>query len=377
MTQIKVLVVDDSVVFRKGISEALAGDSDIVVQGIAANGRIALNKMALNLPDVVVLDVEMPELDGLATLTEIRRQWPQLPVIMCSALTKEGAQATIDALERGAADFVTKPVSNSVAESITHFRDELVPRIKSHCRKLIGVSSTARPALNSTLTPPASPRITLGSGGYPILPGGDGRIDLVVIGVSTGGPNALAEIIPRLPGDLPVPVLIVQHMPPMFTKMLAERLATKAAVTVQEASSGAVAEAGQVWLAPGGYHLVVSRSNGSFRLGVNQDPPENSCRPAADVLFRSAATTVGGHLLAVVLTGMGEDGCRGCQTIRGLGGQVIVQDKGTSVVWGMPGRVAGAGLAEKQLPLGDIAAEIVARVRHFRPAWAGCVRQPC
>lgn len=375
MTQIKVLVVDDAVVFRKGISDALAGDPDIAVQGTAANGRIALSKMALNLPDVVVLDVEMPELDGLATLSEIRRQWPKLPVIMCSALTKEGAQATIDALERGADDFVTKPVSNSVAESIAHFRNELIPRIKSHCRKLIGVSSTARPAL-STQTPTASPRISLGSGGYPILPGGDGRVDLVVIGVSTGGPNALAEIIPRLPGDLPVPVLIVQHMPPMFTKMLAERLAAKAAVAVQEASAGAVAEPGQVWLAPGGYHLVVSKPNGTFRLGLNQDAPENSCRPAVDVLFRSAATAVGGHLLAVVLTGMGEDGCRGCQSIRGLGGQVIVQDKATSVVWGMPGRVAGAGLAEKQLPLGDIAGEIVARVRHFRPAWAGTLRQP-
>lgn len=379
---VKVLVVDDAVVFRKGISDALSGDPDVQVVGTASNGRLALQKMALSLPDLVVLDVEMPEMDGLATVSEIRKQWPRLPVIMCSAHTTEGARVTLDALERGANDFVTKPVSSSVQESLAHFRHELMPRIKSSCRHLLGHGdSGARPAVVAPLTQTFKTTATpTTKASYPTpLPvvrhTGDHRIDLVVIGVSTGGPNALADVIPMLPGDLPVPILIVQHMPAMFTKLLAERLGTKAALKVEEASAGITAHAGQVWIAPGGHHLTVSRVGAEFHLALNDDPPENSCRPAADVLFRSAARVCGNSTLAVVLTGMGEDGLIGCRLINQAGGQVIVQDKDTSVVWGMPGSVAKAGLAEKQLPLKDVAGEIVNRLRIGRPAYHGVTRK--
>lgn len=376
MSQIKVMVVDDAVVFRKGITDALASDPEIQVIGTASNGKLALQKMALNLPDLVVLDVEMPEMDGLATVAEIRKLWPRLPVIMCSAHTTEGARVTLQALERGANDFVTKPVSSSVADSLAHFRHELVPRIKGNCRHLLGSGdSRVRQAITaSTPKPPPPPTPTA----PPPRPAGHragGQIDLVVIGVSTGGPNALADCIPMLPGDLPVPVLIVQHMPAMFTKLLAERLASKSALKIEEASAGVIAKPGQVWIAPGGHHLTVARVNGEFRLALNDDPPENSCRPAADVLFRSACNTCGSNTLAVVLTGMGEDGLIGCKLIHQAGGQVIVQDKESSVVWGMPGQVAKAGLAEKQLPLRDIAGEIITRLKAGRPNYHGMPRK--
>lgn len=370
---VRVLVVDDAVVFRKGITDALSGDPEIQVIGTASNGKLALQKMALNLPDLVVLDVEMPEMDGLATVAEIRKLWPRLPVIMCSAHTTEGARVTLQALERGANDFVTKPVTSSMAESLAHFRHELIPRIKGNCRHLLGnPESGVRPAVvlpsSAKITPaPAKPAVA--------RPLGDHRIDLVVIGVSTGGPNALAEVIPLLPGDLPVPVLIVQHMPAMFTKLLAERLGSKAALKVEEATAGATAQAGQVWIAPGGHHLTVTRVGSEFRLALNDEPPENSCRPAADVLFRSASLACGSTTLAVVLTGMGEDGLIGCRLIHQAGGQVIVQDKDTSVVWGMPGAVAKAGLADKQIAIKDVANEIVTRLKVGRPTYHGVPRK--
>ena len=371
---VRVLVVDDAVVFRKGISDALSSDPEIQVIGTASNGKLALQKMALNLPDLVVLDVEMPEMDGLATVAEIRKLWPLLPVIMCSAHTTDGARVTIQALEGGANDFVTKPVTSSVAESLAHFRHELIPRIKGNCRHLLGnPDSGARPAaiiptaIAPALQQPFMPAFT--------RPVSDHRIDLIVIGVSTGGPNALAEVIPGLPGDLPVPVLIVQHMPAMFTKMLAERLGNSSAVKVDEAIAGTICKPGHVWIAPGGFHLTVSKAGAEYHLDLNQNPPENSCRPAVDVLFRSAATVNGPNTLAVVLTGMGEDGLIGCRLIHQAGGQVIVQDKATSVVWGMPGAVAKANLADRQLSLKEIAGEIVNRVLVGRPTYHGVSRK--
>ncbi len=371
---VRVLVVDDAVVFRKGISDALAGDPEIVVIGTAANGKIALQKMALHLPDLVVLDVEMPEMDGLATIREIRKLWPRLPVIMCSAHTTDGARVTLHALELGANDFVTKPVSSSMAESLAHFRHQLLPRIKGSCRHLLANPDSGLRAgvvTTSTVRAPPAPMKPLAT-----RPAGDHRIDLVVIGVSTGGPNALAEVIPMLPGDLPVPVLIVQHMPAMFTKLLAERLGSKSALKVEEAVGGVACRPGQVWIAPGGQHLTVSRVGSEFQLALNQEPPENSCRPAADVLFRSAATACGGATLAVVLTGMGEDGLIGCRLIHQSGGQVVVQDKDSSVVWGMPGAVAKAGLADKQMAIHDVAGEILSRLRFGRPLYHGIPRKP-
>ncbi len=376
---VRVLVVDDAVVFRKGISDALSGDPEIQVIGTASNGKLALQKMALNLPDLVVLDVEMPELDGIATVTEIRKLWPRLPVIMCSAHTTDGARVTLQALERGANDFVTKPVTSSVAESLAHFRHELIPRIKGNCRHLLGhADSGVRPAVvipainqagHIAAIAPAPPKPALAR------PLSDHRIDLIVIGVSTGGPNALAEVIPGLPSDLPVPVLIVQHMPAMFTKMLAERLGNSSAVKVDEAVAGTICKPGQAWIAPGGFHMTVNKVGAEYHLDLNQHPPENSCRPAADVLFRSVASVNGANTLAVVLTGMGEDGLIGCRLIHQAGGQVIVQDKATSVVWGMPGAVAKANLADRQLPLKEVASEIVTRLKVGRPTYHGVAKK--
>lgn len=193
-----------------------------------------------------------------------------------------------------------------------------------------------------------------------------GRVDVVAIGGSIGGPDALAVVLPELPADLPVPIVIVQHMPPMFTKLLAERLASKCQIRVDEAVPGAVLEPGHAWIAPGGFHMIVSRNGKVVRIRTHQEPPENSCRPAVDVLFRSVAEVYGGGALAVVLTGMGQDGLRGCKYMREVGAQILAQDQASSVVWGMPGFVANAGLADKILPLDQIGGEIMRRVKENR-----------
>jgi two-component system chemotaxis response regulator CheB len=352
VSKIRVLVVDDAVVFRRVVTEELSADPALEVVGSAANGRLALTKLPQLSPDLVILDVEMPEMDGLTALREIRKVYPKLPVIMFSALTERGAAATLDALALGATDYFAKPApAGGLDASLQVIRDELIPAIKAICGK-----ATTRVA---PLTAQAAP-----SGGPTAARGGP--VDVVAIGTSTGGPNALAEVFAGLPADLPVPVVIVQHMPPMFTRLLAERLTAQSAVKVAEGRVGEVLRAGQAWIAPGDFHMTVARNGEQVRILLNQDPHENSCRPAADVLFRSVAQAFGPKVLAVVLTGMGQDGLRGCEAIRGAGGQVIVQDEPTSVVWGMPGFVARAGLADRVLPLGLIASDIVRRVRAGR-----------
>lgn len=348
MHKTRVMVVDDSVVIRRVVSEELSTVPGIDVVGTAANGQIALAKMTQLNPDLVILDVEMPVMDGLATLAAIRKNYPRLPVIMFSALTERGASATLDALALGATDYFTKPAgTGSLDESHRVIREELAPAIRELC-------SARQPASH-----PSSPQVVSSpSSGFR-----SSRVDAVVIGVSTGGPNALADVFGALPADLPVPILIVQHMPPMFTRLLAERLTARSKVPVDEATPGAIVRPGRGLIAPGDFHLVVARDGTQIRALLNQDPPESSCRPAADPLFRSAAKVYGAGVLAVVLTGMGQDGLRGCEAVRAAGGQIIVQDEATSVVWGMPGFVAKAGLADKLLPLSLIAKEIVRRVR--------------
>lgn len=348
MAKIRILVVDDAVVFRRAVADELSADPDLEVVGTAANGRIALARVPQVNPDLIVLDLEMPEMDGLATLAELRKTHPRLPVIMFSAFTERGAQATLHALALGATDYFTKPTGEGgLAASSAVIREQLIPEIKALC----AARNAARP-----LPVPASPSVRTPKGGV-------GRIEIVAVGASTGGPNALAEVFGRLPADLPVPVVIVQHMPPMFTRLLAERLSAEHALRFHEATSGATLEPGHAWVAPGDYHMVVTRDGTKARLLLHRDPPENSCRPAADVLLRSVAKVYGSGCLAVILTGMGQDGLRGCEAVREAGGQVVVQDEATSVVWGMPGAVARAGLAERVLPLSMIGDEILRRVR--------------
>jgi len=355
MPKIRVLIVDDSVVIRRLLTDELSKDPDIEVVGTAATGKIALSKVEQTPPDVVTMDIEMPEMDGITALTEIRKTHPKLPIIMFSTLSQRGAKETLEALSRGANDYVTKPANvGSAVLAVPRVREELIPKIKRLARP-----QTASPPSNirsaSGLASPAVPRFL--SARKPF------KVDIVAIGVSTGGPNALAEIIPHIPKDCPVPILIVQHMPPVFTKCLAERLSLKASIPIHEGQPGDVVVPGQAWIAPGGYHMVVQRKGTQVVLTTNQDPPENSCRPAVDVMFRSVAKVYGDAVLAVVLTGMGQDGMRGVEVIREAGGQVIAQDEASSVVWGMPGAVVHAGLAHSILPLSQVSTEIMSKVR--------------
>jgi two-component system chemotaxis response regulator CheB len=363
---IRVLVVDDSVVIRRVVSRVIEEHPDLELAGVAANGAIALQKIEQVHPDVVTLDIEMPDMDGLTALGKIRETNKRLPIIMCSTLTARGATATLDALSKGATDYVTKPSTDGLEATLERLREDLVP-------KLLALGRGRRPSPTAPLLPR---RPAAAGGAAPARPAQPpARVEVVIIGVSTGGPNALAELIPALPADLGVPVLIVQHMPPVFTGILSQRLDAQSALTVREAAGGSNVEPGDVWIAAGDHHMLAVREGLRVKLEVNQGPPENSCRPAADVLFRSAAATWGRGVLAVVLTGMGSDGLRGCEVVQQAGGRIIVQDADTSVVWGMPGYVAQAGLAEAVLPLGDVAGEIVQRVKAGRPL-AGAVRRP-
>lgn len=355
---INVLVVDDAVVVRRMVSDVLDGDPDIHVAGTAANGRIALQKVKQSCPDIVTLDVEMPEMDGLETVRELRKAFPRLPVIMFSTLTTRGAAATLDALAHGASDYVAKPANvGSVSEAQNRIREQLIPKIKTLC---------GRPT--STYMPLPKPQVVLKAhapAAVTLPP------DAVVIGVSTGGPNALAEVIPALPRDLAVPVAIVQHMPPVFTRTLAERLNASSQVTVVEAEHGMVLKPGWVYIAPGGYHMTVQRDGVRVVALLNQQPPENFCRPSVDVLFRSAAAVYGSRLLGVILTGMGKDGLEGTDAIVARDGHVLAQDEASSVVWGMPGFVARAGLADAVLPLGLVAQEVARRCATRAPMTIG------
>jgi len=348
MPPIRILIVDDSSVIRKVLTEGLASDPGLEVVGTAANGQIALSKIPQCNPDLITLDVEMPGMNGLETLTAIRKAYTKLPVIMFSTLTEHGAATTLDALALGATDYVTKPSNTGSLEvTLAQIRTQLIPKVKALCPSAAGTLPKAAPAIFPAAARP----------GHEIA-----CIDVLAIGASTGGPNALAELLPAIPADFPVPVVIAQHMPPLFTRLLAGRLNEKSALTVQEGCAGEVLMPGHAWIAPGDHHMTVERVGTAVRLGLNQGPPENSCRPAVDPLFRSVAKTFGNNVLAVVLTGMGSDGVNGAGHIRERGGQVYVQDEASSVVWGMPGQVAAAGQADRILPLHSLAQEIVRRV---------------
>ena len=349
MRKIRILVVDDSATIRRIVAEAIVASPDLELAGTAANGQLALDRIQDARPDVLTLDVEMPVLDGISTLKELRRRAPRLPVLMLSSHTEKGALATLDALAAGASDFVAKPRAASLDEARAFVDLDVLPRL----RALGGRATEAAPAPFRSAPAPALRR-------------GGARVEAVVVGVSTGGPQALEQVLPRLPRDLPVPVLVVQHMPVMFTELLAKRLATLCAVGVEEASDKAPVRPGTVYIARGGRHLAVEGLDARRTLRLDDGPPENACKPAADVLFRSAAASYGAGVLAVVLTGMGRDGCAGSEAVRSAGGSVVIQDQETSVVWGMPGAVAAAGLAEATLPIGGVAAEIAARVERGR-----------
>ena len=339
---IRVLVVDDSAVVRRLVTTSLSLDPEIEVVGTATNGQEAIGRVDELQPDAVTLDIEMPVLDGLGALAAIRRRHPRLPIIMFSTLTEKGATKTLEALSLGASDFVTKPSNTTnMAESMASVREQLIPKMKA----LIGVRRVAAAA------PPPPVRVAQPAASRP---------EVLLIGCSTGGPDALARVLEDMPATLPVPVLVVQHMPPLFTAMFAERLDRVSPLRVREAEAGDVVTAGEVLVAPGGHHLVLQRSAGTVRAVIDDGEPENFCRPAVDTLFRSAAQVYGGKAVALVLTGMGHDGLAGCRLLAEQGARIVVQDEETSVVWGMPGAVAGAGLAHEVLPLEAIAGKLAA-----------------
>jgi two-component system chemotaxis response regulator CheB len=354
--RIRVLVTDDTAIVRRMITDVLSEFDDIEVVGTAANGELALAAIERLRPDVVTLDVEMPVLDGLATLCRLRAVRKDLPVIMFSSLTEAGASATLDALANGANDYVMKPsATRNRAEALDAVRSSLIPLIR-----LWGRPGARRRA---SVVPPAAPQPAARRPAAPRMAPPDRRPPLaVVIGVSTGGPDALARILPKLPRDLPVPVVVVQHMPSLFTRMLADRLDQQSGVRVVEAEDGMTLEPGTVYLAAGGHHLRLDKRRDSVVCALDDSAPENSCRPSVDVTLRSAAEVWGSRTLVVILTGMGQDGLLGARALKEQGAHVVVQDENTSAVWGMPGAVAKGGFADRVLPLPEIAPAIATSV---------------
>jgi two-component system chemotaxis response regulator CheB len=354
MRKIRVLIVDDSVVIRRLLTDILKDDPEIEVAGTAPNGKIALAKLPQVNPDVVTLDIEMPELDGLQTLPELRKAYPKLPVIMFSTLTERGAKSTFDALALGATDYVAKPANvGNVTAGIEMVKAQLLPKIKALCLQTPPAAACA----------PSLPSRALAS---KIPPRKGSSCEVLLIGSSTGGPQALASVLSLLPANFPVPIAIVQHMPPVFTRHLADRLNQTCALEVSEATPGDELRPGRALIAPGGFHLEFRRAGLAVKALLNEGPPENSCRPAVDVMFRSGAQVYGSGCLALVLTGMGTDGLRGSQEVVAAGGTVLAQDEATSVVWGMPRAVSEAGLASQVWPLPMIATELMRTVASLR-----------
>jgi two-component system chemotaxis response regulator CheB len=365
---LRVLVADDSVVFRRAITDALATLPDVEVVGTAGNGKIALQKVLDLKPDLLTLDMEMPEMDGLAVLDALKQAGSTTSVMVISAITIRGGRLTMQALEKGAFDFLTKPQTKSADESKAAIARELAPRLRAlaHRRQIHNIlrpgslparhptPPVGRPVFaESVHAPKASPNRALLS-----------KPEVVLIGVSTGGPAALARVLPLLPGDIGVPIMVVQHMPPVFTQSLAESLASKCSMRVREAAEGDRLEPGVALIAPGGKQSrLASASDAVAKVQVTEDPPENNCKPAVDYMFRSAASLLPGRTMAVILTGMGSDGTLGLRLLKRQGCFTVAQDEATSVVYGMPKAAVEAGVVDVVLPIDAIAAKILSTVR--------------
>ena len=350
MERIRVLAVDDSAVMRSLLRTALGTSPQIELVGTAQDGREALDAIERLSPDLVLLDVEMPCMSGLEVLAELRARRLRSKVIICSTLTRRGAGITLEALASGATDYVSKPIVHNVGEGISALRQELLPKILALFPPE-GWQCPVEFPYRSSLTP-----------SYP-EPHPVGVPGVLVIGVSTGGPAALERILPALSADFPLPILIAQHMPRVFTSLLAERLDSLSPFRVREAVPGVEIGSG-AYLARGDWHLEVAGASGRGSLCVHEGNTVDPCRPSVDLLFRSAAAVYGPGVLALVLTGMGCDGLVGCRAVRAAGGRVLVQDRTTSAVWGMPGAVAREGLAERILPLDSIAQTVAQLARY-------------
>lgn len=355
--KIRVLVVDDSAVIRGLVTRWLSGEADIEVVGAAVNGKDGVDHAEKHKPDLIILDIEMPVMDGVTALPAIRKVAPNARVIMASTLTQRGAEVTIKALAAGASDYIPKPDASQLAGAADYKR-ELLAKVRSLGARAVSAANPspaygAAAASSSAGRPPAAAGPTLRAVTQKVIP------EAIFIGSSTGGPEALREVIEGLAGKVRVPVFITQHMPPMFTKILADHLTKQTKATVVEATDGLQAQPGVFYIAPGDRHMIISRNLTVTRISLSDAPPENFCRPAVDPMFRSAAETYGEKALAVVLTGMGQDGLLGAKPLVSKGAQLIAQDEETSVVWGMPGAIARAGLATACKPIQQIAPAIL------------------
>ena len=383
---LRILAADDSAVMRSILWKLFLlqkedRSSDLPrmeLCGIARDGLECLEQVKQLRPDVLVLDLEMPRLNGLDVLDRLRLENSELPVIMCSAYTEHGARSTLEALARGASDYVTKPAGQRDFEAaMQSLSQQLLPRIAALAKDARGEEKKAGTSPSSTSSQNARPEENASKASAPI--------EVVVIGLSTGGPSALEQLLPKLPKDFPVPVLIVQHMPKLFTGALAERLDKCCALRVEQAYDNATIRPGTVWLAPGDAHMEIAprrlmsadedRGSAGFssRVRLHQQVPLNHCMPSVDYLFFSAARMYGAGTLALVMTGMGADGLNGARAVHQSGGVVLAQDEASSAVWGMPGRVSEAGIASATLPLWGIASALKLRVSEGRPARSGAL----
>jgi len=373
MDKLKALIVDDSVVYRKILADILASFPEVEVVGSATNGKNALDKIGTCKIDFITLDFEMPEMNGLETLQSLKKSYPDLKAIMVSAHTKAGAQVTMQALEEGAFDFIAKPDTKSLTESKDKLQSQLssIINVLVVKKRLAGSRSIlpprVKPVVEATAPEKSVSRQVISatdiSRRMNAVVASQTKCEVVAIGISTGGPNALTHVIPRLPANLNVPVLIVQHMPPVFTGALADSLKKKSRVNVVEGSDGMPVSAGTVYIAPGGRQMKVVKADERICLEITDDPPENNCRPSADYLFRSVAKEYKSSALGFIMTGMGSDGVKGLMVMKKFGTKVIAQDEATCTVFGMPMEAVKAGVGGVVLRLDRIADEIVSSVK--------------
>lgn len=350
---IRVMVVDDSAVIRTMITRILEDDSQVSVVAAAGNGQIALDTLSANDIDVIILDIEMPVMDGLTALPKLLQAEPGIKIIMASTLSTRNADISIRALNAGAADYVPKPTSTRDIRTGDAFRRELLAKVKT----LGEVRRRHRSAARGEGAPS-------GPGLYPAKPialrkPGPVRPTVLAIGSSTGGPQALFAVLGGLKSDIRQPIFITQHMPPTFTTILAEHIARATGRPCAEAKDGEVVESGHIYVAPGDFHMVVEANKAQRVFRLSKAPPENFCRPAVDPMLRSLAKVFGPGVLGVILTGMGHDGLNGGEAVTKAGGTIVAQDEESSVVWGMPGAVATAGLCSAVLPIAELAPYIM------------------
>ncbi|MGD9221736.1 MAG: chemotaxis response regulator protein-glutamate methylesterase [Desulfobacteraceae bacterium] len=369
---LKVLIVDDTVVYRKIVSDVMADIPDVKVVGTAHNGKAALLKIKTLQPDLLTLDIEMPEMSGLELLQHMKSEHPHVGAIMLSTLTQKGGSMTMRALELGAFDFVPKPQAGTLANNKKAVKDALLPMLQAFQRSR-AIRGAIRTVNSGHQRRPSSNRPRAQVLKTPLTPPQkrSGPSSIVGIGISTGGPNALAQVLPQLPGDIGVPVVIVQHMPAMFTQSLAKSLNSKCALEVHEAVNGEPLHPNKVYIAPGGKQMkIVAGADGRARvIKITNDPPENSCRPSVDYLFRSIAELYVGRATGVIMTGMGSDGTAGLIQMKNSGAFIIAQDESTCVVFGMPKDPIERGIVDVVSPLGMISKQIINTLPKQKARW--------